>query len=1155
MNHTPGTDNLQNFVGRDSEKEIIRQWLEANKGTLGGMLIIGGGGMGKSLLLRYIQAQEIKGLVYSNIIDFNRDRYHSPESIRLSLAEHFKQTTNTSEFDTFLANEQERLQSELRDWSQKPNAEPVALELPRVTRAVQLKANRDAADREFFAAYARFADQHQQIVIFLDTVELLRKETDGIQHEIEAWIRKALNNDNYSLKFGHTSARTWLIENIKAGNFKKTRFILAGRPLSRNGQPSAFQHELAGAFQQGFAPLLPLKRFPEESNDGKKYATALRQHYIKTNNFPDTFPDFPAGYIEQAYGNPLEITIRANLFLIYDGTVAPIEALDPNNGSRDERIAGMMVEYLTRLISKLNTQYRIQTIDNAQQIAYDVWSLLGVARKGVTAAMLTAIWPELSSTDLHEAYFQTLLDQLPGDLLLFRSADDIQFLHDELYDVYERLRDRLHPENEDIRFPNKLIDQKIALYYRNQERQETNILRREEMRVARLYHELSADFQNGYLIYSKFDAQKMDLYIDGYTLELDVLLRAELLRFMRRYAPEGTEIAREMAGYHKALPELFYPLIAPVNGEVNGDTVTAWFRHRFALRWVRALLANNEIPNARLVLDNLKREVGAALQAFDKDHETFQADIIYYADLFNLIAEVYIHLEPGNIEEIEAYLAHSKALLDQYSPLEPGPPATRPSPTFVRQQPAYQWWYYRILGSMELNRGDWYYNQGRYGKARDSYSNAIYHLQGKSSREIHADALAHHAFVLGQLRNPDAPQIIEEALAIYQELYEETPLLWYKDLEHFLRITYSYIDAWRLEEDKILNALEQAQAAYYYFKPRGDVRGTLRALIALGHAYRRAGNIYKLRLKNSNSLSEDDWRTWITYFDEAITALNLAIRWYHDQPVENLYQKWEAHSELGSALCDYAAFLQRAPGVQDMADIETRYREAVAASETAAKIAQDGNLIALQIDAWEDVAQTWDDLFRWYQHHNNMAEANRAKAQRMDFTRKIEESVTALGRDTLLTHDVANAGMKADWYEGDTIFFEIGKIKTWQSDWELRDIEDDFRQQPLLSGELPKAQRNALQMRFGPIICQFVEAALYFFTFSIYSTMFLKKAVSQTPSLPKIFSKDELAKVVNEQIENCLSQRSLETVETITHQSSETIKNTVREAVEKYFEF
>jgi hypothetical protein len=238
----------------------------------------------------------------------------------------------------------------------------------------------------------------------------------------------------------------------------------------------------------------------------------------------------------------------------------------------------------------------------------------------------------------------------------------------------------------------------------------------------------------------------------------------------------------------------------------------------------------------------------------------------------------------------------------------------------------------RLVALMHNWIGYGYTQLGRFGKANEAYSKALWYMRGEGFEAQRATTINNLSRTLSEMGRQRARRLCLDGLALRKEQGAEIP------------IAYSWNTLALIDNDWMRPDLAwgEVTTALAYFRRTNEPRGLGLALIQLGEALRRlAYQAYKRQVLVT-ALPED-------IFEEAERALQESIELFTNSPAASeLARRVEAYIEMG---CIQRDRIQIIDPKKYPEQIRRRQRDALYYYNEAVKLAQETKLARLELDA------------------------------------------------------------------------------------------------------------------------------------------------------------------------------------------------------------
>lgn len=658
----PLVTHIQRLIGRKPQLQAIFNAIAAGSRQSRALYFVAPGGLGKTRLLQEVAAQkgDWDGTLFrcTPLIDLYHTDLHSPNDLRQAIINGLD-----PELKHFLRYEKAR-----EDFERQREAGISDREL---------EQHRRKLDSIFTEEYARLA-RNQRLVIILDTLEQVQHEDDFVME-----ICQVENVD--------TMIKTWMVKRLS--KLPNTVVLFAGRPHEK------VENELEKQFVAAGYTFNRFQLTPFNFDECKTFldTQANTQQHAALRTILDQDPRLYQRIYQLSQGKPIYLALIID-FLLYGrdiGSLFPVN-LDTAPPVTEAELGHILVRFLLEGLSP-----------NIRRIMH--WLLF--ARKGLHTALLAHLEPDWEL----EKVTATLFDAQQFAVVKVREeTPGVQqlFLHDELYDIFDRYFKGDVMYSGDYR--------PIAEYYRLQlENPKLTPGEREELNVIALYYELQVNLDEGY---HKFYTRWSYEAIKDHELGYDMRLRDEILRFLNRYTYTTSEFydARIAQGAKRE--------------QIDRDC---------AVRWVWRHHVRGETTKAREVASRLRNSQEASFNWEQID------DPLYQADLLTTLAVTRVH----EGEAAEDLLKEAIMLAQE---------ATNNWNTWERQ---------RILGLAYDQLGYLYRVNGHYSQARHHYLMALPHFQGAELQNELGMTLNNLAYVQALLGRPrEAQAYVDRALAIRRKI-------------------------------------------------------------------------------------------------------------------------------------------------------------------------------------------------------------------------------------------------------------------------------------------------------------------------------------------------------------------------------------------------
>ncbi len=626
----------QQIIGRQKEIRAIQRAI-AERGSRRVLMFVGLGGIGKTRLLeevgQIIENWKRKQIRWSGVIDVYHPEAHSDLGIRDQIIAGLDPTN--------------RYFKEYRSRTKKYREH-----LAEGFGGKALEGERVQLEKVFMEGYKKLAADYRIVLVF-DTLELVEYEADVVQELCQ-------------IETETTTLKNWLLTEIP--RLPNTVTILGGRPqkqrLSADSTVEYQDAKIWVEFEAGFEKEGIFRR-REDRYELNEFTTEEAEAYYgdlakRNSRLSSEIPESELKLIwAQTERRPIRLSLVIDLALHGPlGAISPLYAAQPGEKPNiDEQLIEMLL-----------------SLENPSR---EVLLYLAAARKGLNADLMHYLEPDVSKED----WARRLEDMKGFTFVKSRPNTDLIFLHDELYELFER-KSELSDRATGRHYYNR-----IAEYYRRRlaeldgklrelrdkgfEERESYWRERQEVMLSLLHYELQIDPKEGFeRVFARWD----DEAVEGHEIDFDNRLRDELWRFL------GSPVAQ--------LPMVKEKIDL---NEINRDS---------AVRWVWRYIAREDFVKARRVAENI----------LQRQHPLFQPkDSLFLGDLNCAYGEALWYLDaPGN--ETVATLDRAITLLDNATP------ETNHDP----------WRRNRILGRAYNDLGNYWQQAGRSEKTLQAYRHAIH---------------------------------------------------------------------------------------------------------------------------------------------------------------------------------------------------------------------------------------------------------------------------------------------------------------------------------------------------------------------------------------------------------------------------------------------
>lgn len=991
------------LFGRDDELQSIQDAVADEQGSPRLIYIEGQGGTGKTRLLQEVrklqQAYEEharKPFLWSEIVDFYHSDLRSPLALQEAIADGLDPTT--SEFPEGMHFNEFRTRVK---------------EARREGASGKIKELRQRAEDAFWHAYSTLATSTPRLVVTLDTAELLEYEDDFTQTEL-------------GIRAPDSLAKSWLLERLE--RLTNTVLIIATRPRD------SLRQDVEQACEESGVPFVPML-----------ISSLTDEHW----------PDFVYAvddWLDARERPTLSMELEPNPLVVDSSTMhlTPQQQLLNHSGGRPIFLiilgelaasagssAGHLVRTFTRDATE-NERYLIDylTLQFEPPLCHAIEWLV-YTRKGLNAELLSHLEYFQGRT---KQYCEFILNQVAAlKFVKTRQGTDLLFLHDEIYDMFERhfvAKSRKYEE--------------IARYYRTQLNQVQSQQEREEIYKFLLYYELQVNaFEAYHFSYARWDEEA----IKSHQSDLDMQMRDEVLRFLDRYlGPRSDEWGENSERVARVL---------------SGEKLDALHRD-CAVRWIKRFSARNDYPTA---LQNAER-----LYYYSNPNDLLQYshfvwsnndDASYKASMLTAWAEAMLLSGELPTTARDYLVGVNRLTLQEAERLAPREAVRLLLNVAIdmlhngRQWEKHEkWWRARILGRAHNNIGYSYRMEGRYGLALGQYQHALNFFKEVDIRDEYADTLTNLAYVQGLLGRVNIAVVhIDEAIRIREDIGRNYPIA----------LSFNTRGILFTLQDHPIWGREECEEALARCRELGSWRGMGLTHNALGFSIRFQGNQWKLGIKRYPPGKAG------TYFHEAREHLLRAVAIFRpkrddfvgrslpaddeartkriEQEIQGagaeflpnqdneLYlvkepiRLWEAYNELGSLYCDWAWWLHSFHHATTEA-LE-HYQWSLACQEAALKVADAFDLLFQCLDSYDDLAQLFGDQAFLLSSISRDNEARRSLRQGEEYLQRIENEPALAAYK--LSESVTTSG--EGWEPGEAYWLTLGKLHLQRGIWAFRKIE------------------------------------------------------------------------------------------------------------------
>ena len=782
----------ERIIGRDTEIALINKVIDAD-GTTEALFIVADGGLGKTRLLEEVgvlfkeRAEKHTGkkpFLWSGIIDLYHVHFHVPVGVQNGITLGLQESADQLDLKIKCFPKFRKKYDEFKEIIEAGSHRQRVLvgELEEI----------------FFNEYRALSNKYRLVLCF-DTLENLEFESSALRELCEV--------DRVGLEIRH-----WLLE--KTPTLLNTGLLFAARrskPVILEQFTDAF-----GKIQHDLQSL--------SSQDAEEYIDlAIDRHQLERK--PDRL--YQQQMINAGNGNPVRLallfdTLRSGHPL----SESSIKRLKEDAKKRDLKSAEVLFE---EIIFNLLPSPIV-----------DVISFMLVARMGVTRALLAFFISQEEHLEIED--LNALFEQAKGFEITKTLEDERLFLHDEMYDLYDRLEKSSSKGRLDSF---RLIESILIPFYAELIKNAKTVEEQEEAKLAMTYYQLQQNAYVGYWVYyARWDEQA----VKAHNVRFSLRLREVVLRFLNRYTQDS----------NGEKPELYNQFIDTDLTQACQTTVECrqQIDRDFAVRWVKRYVAWGMREKALRVTAKIRKSTDLA---FNQSNLSVQKDLIFQSNLYLVVSEIYLY--KNKPKKTIRYLDRSKNLLiDQKE-------------QYRKQWNDHErWWVARILGRIFNNWGYYYWSIGQYYLASKYFEWAINILSdGKVYDEL-IDSLKNQGFVLGhhlgKLRSAhnqldQAKQFIQEYNIVIDTNFE-------------LALIQNTRGSLYIIGDDPKQAVEVCQQALDTCVKLGEERGEGLCLIMLGLAHRKLGNLRRRQQlsKESFAQSEEDFQKAKLFLGRAVVIFS-----------------------------------------------------------------------------------------------------------------------------------------------------------------------------------------------------------------------------------------------------------------------------------------
>jgi len=915
------------MVGRGSLLQDIHAIIKSDQRAL--IYFTGPGGIGKTRLLEEISKSHSDSgqtWLWTGIIDLYH--FHSPAELQRRIAQ--KLDENHQFFKEFFAEDEKLRSLSLGDSG--------------------IQDLQKEIDQIFWKEYALLSRQ-RRIVIGIDTAELMAFETDVVQELCHIQPVDAV-------------IKNWIAEQL-ATQAQNTVLIIAGR--KRSQVEAWVRGNFETTWTVKFHTIPPLT-----SDEVRQYMVSIAETAPEISDIHKN-QDILERLTHLSEGLPIRLDLM--LDLASSSGIGSLVSIFPVTGKPTTR--SEIDNLLFEMLHQFATPY-------SEMIHY-----LVKARKGLDLDLLRHLvgseWtPEQTASNFYK--MQSLA------FVKYRhNHDRLQlFLHDEIYDIYDRFDKASQATSSEY-------EPFVAYYDERLRGSDLSKEERQEYTLASLYYRFMADPREGFDRYARWGEEALqnyqgrwgDVLAQTYYSELDFQLREEILRLTNRYT-RVRFASQEEDGKNPYFNDWMAGLITAE--DVDRDC---------AVRWVNRYIARRDYEGAIQAAENIYRSSNITF-AWDRISDT-----LYKAGL--LIAWANALIFAGEQEkEITSHMEEAIALLQGQTP---------------EDRPWQKWWRARLLGSAYNDLGYCYRTMGRYGLALDNYRRARKQFRAESIRDEEAKTLNNMAFCLALVGDIEAERFAELSIEIYQEQGQKAGVA---QAQNTLGLVYTM-------RDHPLWALEFCNKALAGFSAPdvNDARGIGLVSIGIGIALRHRAEQWKREVCPKEEAQQK--------FGQARVSLERACDIFSDQ-VKEPVRLWEAYNQLGSLYCDWGWLLREDGELSRSAEY---YEKSIQYQEQALELAKNHQLGFDITDALIDLAQVEGDFSFLEVDRQNLEAAKKHRQRAEALMSEVSESVDPVYHIKPDTYKNRIAPERGVAYR-----LSMGEVHLWRGVWKTRDADKVQRGSP-----------------------------------------------------------------------------------------------------------
>ncbi len=639
------------FINRKAEMALIDKAIASSKNEA--IYFRAAGGIGKTRLLEEVLKRRAnyraQGVRCLDLIDLFHVENHTPDSVQFSIAEQLDPP-----FKIFHAYKELSIryaEAEQRgDESQK------------------MKDLAQQRDQQFLEDYQRLVEVNKErVLLIFDTTEQIQHESEAVQQL-------------FGEKIEYLAIQDWLVN--QAPKLPNTVILLAGRP----------KREIETQLRTGF----------------KRRKWSYQERDLDALSLPDAIVYLDKMLLEHPLPLPLDTKAKEWLHKISAGKPIRLAlAVQYIHSNGIVTLRASLAEYETnpsRLAEELDRILLEHLIDLRDDFQGAMNYML-VARNGMDRALLRRLtgWEDAKV----EAYFSCMKGNI-----LFKSRGVLLFLHDELYELYDKYFQG------DPQTSRSYIQ--VADYY--QELLQDASLKYEErveLRIKSLVYELHRHIEQGYFSFSRWDEEAIWLHFKS----ADYRFRDQMLAFTNRY------LRSESKFYDRQIVEQV--------GAERVDTDSA-------IRCIEREISDTNYKEAIRKAETILRGEGTIFA------ERLKRDILYKARIQYAWCEAAVY--QSNLERVDSTLEEIISVLQNLDAV-----------TYEDK-----FWRLRTLGRAYNRLGYFYRLSGYYSKALTNYRKAVTSFRLSRLNYLLAQTLTNLGFILAQIGDSEtALEQIKDARAIW----------------------------------------------------------------------------------------------------------------------------------------------------------------------------------------------------------------------------------------------------------------------------------------------------------------------------------------------------------------------------------------------------